>query len=403
MTRKLTVLSCTCILLVTAQAGFGAGFGLYEGSARGNALGGTLVGRADDPSALYFNPAGITQLEGINVMAGATAIIPSTDVTTMTPAGSVTTESEENVWVPPHLYGTYQVNDKVWAGVGVFSRFGLGSEFPEDWPGRYNSYNAEIQTLTLNPDVAFKVNDKLSLAAGVSATYFDLELDRKIPHDGQDLDMSLTGDSVGYGFNVAMRYKLLDWLAFGAAYQSEVKEEVEVDADIGVAKTDAEGDITLPDFIFLGLAAQATEKMSVEIGAVRTGWSSYDELVIDFDNPAVLGTSQSVTPKNWDDVWRYQAGIEYKLTEQFALRCGYVYDTEPITDESIDYLVPANDRQLYSIGCGYTVKDWTIDASYTYLVIQDRDVTARLEDGVLPGECKDGDTHMVGLSVSKKI
>ena len=91
MTRRLIIMACVGVLLMTVQAGFGAGFGLYEGSARGNALGGTLVGRADDPSALYFNPAGITQLEGINVMAGATAIMPSTDVTTLTPAGSVTT------------------------------------------------------------------------------------------------------------------------------------------------------------------------------------------------------------------------------------------------------------------------------------------------------------------------
>ena len=109
--------------------------------------------------------------------------MPTTDVTTKTPAGSVTTESEDNTWVPPHLYGTYQVNDSVWAGVGLFSRFGLGSDFPETWPGRYNSYNAESQTVTLNPDVAYKVNDKLSLAAGLSATYFDLELDRKILAD----------------------------------------------------------------------------------------------------------------------------------------------------------------------------------------------------------------------------
>ena len=127
------------LLAVGLQSGYGAGFGLYEGSARGNALGGTMVGRADDPSAIYYNPAGITQLSGMQVMVGATAIRPSTTVKTMTPAGEVSTESEDNTWIPPHLYGTYQVVDNVWAGVGLFSRFGLGTEFPSDWPGRYNS------------------------------------------------------------------------------------------------------------------------------------------------------------------------------------------------------------------------------------------------------------------------
>ena len=153
----------------------------------------------------------------------------------------------------------------------------------------------------------------------------------------------------------------------------------------------------------LAYYGERTEKMSVEVGAVRTGWSSYDELAIDFANPAVLGTSQSVTPKNWDDVWRYQVGVEYMLTEQFALRASYVYDNDPIPGETLDYLVPTNDRQLFSIGCGYAVNDWTIDAAYTYLTIHDRDITGRPEDGVYPGESTDGVTHMLGLSVSRKI
>mgnify|MGYP001355771541 FL=1 len=113
--HPLLTLSLMVVLAVAAHTASGAGFGLYEGSARGNALGG-LAGRADDPSALFFNPAGITQLEGSQIMGGLTLIAPMTDVQVTTPAGKVTTSTERNYWMPPHLYGTYQVNDSVWAG-----------------------------------------------------------------------------------------------------------------------------------------------------------------------------------------------------------------------------------------------------------------------------------------------
>jgi long-chain fatty acid transport protein len=339
-------------------------------------------------------------------MGGATLIRPSTTVKTMTPRGEVSTETEENTWVPPHLYGTYQVSDSVWAGAGLFSRFGLGTEFPSDWPGRYNSYDAEIQTLTFNPDVAVKINDQFSVAAGVNATWFDLTLKQKIPstqdYQPVDLDAELTGDAIGYGYNFGLRYEPLKWLAFGAAYQSEVKEEVDGTADIQIWDTGASGDVTLPDEILLGVVFMPSDKLSLEAGAVRTGWSSYDQLSIKFDDPVVLGP-ESTSEKDWDDVWRYQFGVEYKLSEQLDLRVGYVYDEDPTPGETVDYLVPANDRQLYSIGCGYHVKDWTIDLSYTYLSIRDREVEGRMEDGVYPSEFTDGDAHMVGVSVGAKL
>mgnify|MGYP001766715388 CR=1 FL=1 len=395
------------LLAVGLQSGYGAGFGLYEGSARGNALGGTMVGRADDPSAIYYNPAGITQLSGMQVMVGATAIRPSTTVKTMTPAGEVSTESEDNTWIPPHLYGTYQVVDNVWAGVGLFSRFGLGTEFPSDWPGRYNSYDAEIQTLTLNPDVALKLNDQISVAAGVNATWFDLTLKQKIPttpdyNPATDIDAKMTGDAIGYGYNFGVRYQPLKWVAFGAAYQSEVDEDVDGSIDLGAWDSDASGDVTLPSEIQLGVVFMPTEKLSLEVGALRTGWSSYDQLKIKFDDPTVLGP-ESTSEKDWDDVWRYQCGVEYKLSDRLDLRVGYTYDEEPIPGDTVDYLVPANDRQLYSIGCGYHVKDWTLDLSYTYLTIRDRDVDARMDDGVLPSKFRDGETHLLGVSLSAKL
>lgn len=427
--KKLTMRRTRCLLSVglglagvflAVNMARGAGFALYEGSARGNALGGTLVGRADDPSALFYNPAGITQLPQLQVVAGATAIVPKADVVTTDGGAETRSETKTNCFVPPHLYSTYQYSDSVWFGVSVFSRFGLGTEFDADWPGRYNSYNAAIETLTVNPNVAFKVNEKLSLAGGVSWMWFDLTLEQKIDFgslvgspNALDVDQSLTGDSSGYGFNLALHYKALDRMALGVSYVSQTKQEVKGEADFskpaGVPATvfndtKASGKITLPDILSLGAVFYPVDRLSIEVDSVWTRWSTYDELTIHYSDsildPISPGVRSSTKDKKWNDVWRLQVGAEYKALDWLDLRLGYVYDDSPIPRETADYLVPANDRHLYNLGCGLHWGQWTADLSYTYLDIESRSVSARPEDGVLDSRFKDSDAHLIGSSVS---
>jgi long-chain fatty acid transport protein len=397
----------------------GAGFALYEGSARGSALGGTLVGRADDPSALFYNPAGIIQLPRSQVVAGGTVIVPKTDVVTADGGAETTSETKTNFFVPPHLYSTYQYSNSVWFGLGIFSRFGLGTEFDADWPGRYNNYNAAAKTLTVNPNVAFKVNDKLSLAVGASWMWFDLTLEQKIDFGGLvgspnalDVDQSLKGDSSGYGFNLALHYKALDWMSLGVSYVSQTKQEIKGEADFskpaGVPAalfndTKASGKITLPDMLFLGAAFYPTERLSLEVDGVWTGWTTYDELTIRYSDAILPGVNRSTKDKQWNDVWRFHLGAEYKALDWLDVRLGYVHDESPIPSETADYLVPANDRNLYSLGCGIHVGLWTVDLSYTYLNIESRSVSARPEDGVLDSRFKDGHAHLVGSSASYRF
>jgi len=400
-------------ILLGAQIAFGAGFALYEGSARGNAMGGAMIGRGEDPSAVYYNPAGITDLPGLQMMGGMTAIIPSTDVkTAVGSAAERSTTSETNVWVPPHFYTTYQVNNSLWAGIGVFSQFGLGTEFDSKWPGKYNNYRAVISTVTINPNVALKLSDKLSVAAGVEAMYFDLDLRQAVQTGlaGVNLDQKLTGDSWGYGFNFAARYKIFDWLAAGATYRSRVTQNVGGNAEytsnvplglLGLKNMTVKGDIVLPDMCSFGLTFYPTDKFSFEVSGVWNGWSSYNQLQVTYESGR-----QVTLPKHWHDTLRVQVGGEYKLTKWLDLRAGYTYDPEPSPDDWVDYLVPANDRHLFSFGPGFHYKNYSLDLSYTYLVITDRDVSnsnALAGMGVLPTQFRNGDAHLIGVSVGYKF
>jgi long-chain fatty acid transport protein len=372
------LMSLLAIMALVAPLARGAGFGLNEGSARGDALGGALVGRADDASAIYYNPAGIVQLPGDQFMAGVTLITSKTDVR----AGGVTTSSEQGWQYPPHAYYTHQINDQLWLGAGVFSRFGLNTEFPENWPGRDNSYLAKVQSLTFNPDVALKINEQFSVAVGVNATWFDLTQ--------QNAAQEIKGDAIGYGFNVGARYAPSDWLALGATYQSKVTENVE--------GSDLSSSLELPQEFSFGIAVKPAQKWSVEVGAVYTGWQSFDKLDVDFKN----GT-KSVIAKDWNNVMRYQAGVEYTATKALMLRAGYAYDETPIPLQTAGYDVPENDRHLFSLGAGYRWSRWVLDLSYTYIMILDRFVPAIPEAGVLESNFTKGSAQMIGLSLSTKI
>ena len=399
---------------LAAQTVLGAGFGIYEGSARGNAMGTEITADPTSPSVLYNNAAGMTELEGTQIEGGATFIRPQQTVVTTTRAGTDKNYAKSSWWTVPNAFVTHQINDKVSAGLGMFSRYGLGVEYEDDWAGRYDCQEATIQSIDINPSIAVKVMEKLSLAAGIRAEWFDFELYKPIPSDPlapsalTDLQLHLTGDSWGVGYNLGAYYQANEIVSFGLAYDSQIKQELEGDytatSPRGVAGAGAGGgDITTPGIIRLGTSVKATDKLTVNGGVVYTMWSSYDELAINFD-PALLGKIPvSTTEKDWESVWRYQLGAEYALNDTWALRAGYIYDNAPDPDAHVDYIVPSNDRNLFSIGAGYKKGDFFCDLAYTYLYILNRDIDARPTEGVMPGSFEEGDAHMVGVSVGYKL
>lgn len=399
---------CLCIAMLHAPA-FGGGFALYEGSARGNALGGSVIAKADDPSAIFFNPAGITQLPGTQMAMGASVIMPSTHVTTEQWGNRDDSKLEWNYFVPPYAYVTYQKSDRLWLGLGFFARFGLGTEFQdENWPGRQNSYNAFVRVVELNPNAAWKVNDKLSVSVGVSLARMDLKLESKAPLF--DYDTSLKGNGMGVGYNFGVHYKLLDWIKLGLSYRSKMRINLSGRSDFirpdwaGRLFKDGAIDshVTLPDEFMMGSNFQVLDNLSIELSAIYTRWSTFDQMSIKFDND-VAGMGRVTKAKDWRDVWRYQIGIEYNVTQWWDLRIGYVFDNGPIPRHTVDYLVPSNDRQLYCVGTGFKWRAWTLDLSYTYLIGENRNYNARPADGVLKGRSHEGITHIIGAGVGYKF
>ncbi|MFV0421789.1 OmpP1/FadL family transporter [Oleidesulfovibrio sp.] len=401
----LTLALGLCLLLAGAQSAMASGFALYEWSARGNALGGTLVGRADDASAIAFNPAGITQLEGTHIQAGFSAIRPMAELS----IGNETTKGADNTWLPPHAYVTHKLNDKWSIGAGVFSRFGLGTEYEEDhWPGSQNIYYAAIQTVSFAPTIAYKISDTLSIGGGIEFMHVSLEMKKDKFFGPQGMrDATLDAEGDGVGFHAGLHWKPNDQWRVGLSYRSQIeigasgtqKFDPAVNLGFGpVSSLSASGTVVLPDMIAAGITYYPMQNLSIEVAAMMTRWSTYNEFRVtsnDLPGDGVLLDDK----KDWNDVMRYSVGVEYGFNEWLDLRAGYVFDESPVEAKYADYIVPGNDRHLFNVGAGFKWNRWTADVSYTYLWMKGRDFAESEAVAATRGSAHDSYAHIYGITV----
>jgi long-chain fatty acid transport protein len=391
-------------LLLGAGPGYGSGFALYEAGARSSSLAGAVVARADDLSAIFYNPAGLVQLPKIQIMCGFTSFIPRVEI--VTHLGPVATPNlmQSSVSFAPHFFASYQAGERVWLGLGLNSPFGLGIQYQNNWPGSINIVKATLTTLNLNPTVAVKVTDYLSVGAGLDIMHCTFNLKRVLPlpllgPQGVDLQ----GSSWGLGFNLGLLLKPLDYLSVGVSYRSQVRQQLSGEARFrpyGAFDGDASGSIILPDMIFAGIMIRPTKQLSVEGGVVWTHWDLFRRLDIKFSNP--LGTlSES---KQWQNTWRGQLGVEYKALPWLDLRAGYAFENEPMPDRFADYLVPSTDRRHnFSVGTGFHWRAMTLDLAYTMVLMMDRTVNNSQALGVLPSDFQGRLSHVVGMSLGYKF
>ena len=415
MKRFWTLVLSSAMVCAFSASALAEGFALTDWGARGTALGGGMVGRADDASAVAHNPAGITQLPGTQMMGGMTAITPMGTLNTYDRNGNHTaTKVERNWWVNPHFFVTQQLNDDVYLGVGVFSRFGLGNSYPTPWPGRTNLMNVKLQTVSLNPNIAYKLTDKLSVAVGVEAMYASMHMEKDAavamtPRGPLYNRQELTGDSVGFGGNIALHYVFNDQWSAGLTYRSRVKQDVRGDFKwrdrVSPMQADADlfGTLNLPQVATAGVTYKHNKDLSFEAGVVYTGWSAYQSLDIVLEEPYNM-TNHS--PKNWKDTWAFNLSTEYRVLDWLTLRAGYVYETSPMNDKTMDYMTPSDGRMRFSGGVGFNWEDWTLDLAYSYIKINSVNYdtsAANGTPGVLPGSGNKANAHVMAATVGYKF
>lgn len=380
------------LLMLVPTVCHAGGFALNEYSARGTAMGGAVIALADDASAVAYNPAGITQLTGDSMMFGMTAIAPVANVKS---GNGPTTTTQANIYTPPHAYWVHQINDKAWFGMGLFTRFGVGTQYGVDWAGRSNIYRAELSSYSLAPNLAVKLTDNLSVAIGPEILYSSADL-RRSPYPTTDMRMDVSGVSVGA--QAAVHYKFNDEWSAGFVYHTSQRahDEGHLHTTNMWRNQALTISMDLPASYSLGLAYKPNEKWKFEADAVFTQWQDYKDMRYDFE---YNGTT--ISPKYWRNVWRFQLGTEYMATDWLALRAGFVWDQDPIRKGYEDYMLPTNDRKIYSAGFGILGGACTYDFSFAYVANNDRSVNAH---GTIPSsEFSQSRAYMAGFSIGYKF
>jgi len=425
MTKTVSILKdaagALLLLACLPAAALASGFGIFTQSASSLGQAAAVVAHMDDPSAIFFNPALMHRLEGTQLQVGTTLIFPDREYSGLT---GQRTRTGDSLFYPSTLFVTHRVSDRLSAGLGVFTPFGLGTDWGGTWDGRYLATRSEMITLNVNPVASYRITPRLALAAGIDILYLDTTLERKINLNGlnaaiggvlgtgpfPDVGQKFAGDGTGIGFNLGLLYDLGDTLSVGVSYRSPIKVGVKgrgtFDPQIPGLLTDSPGraDLTLPQQVFAGVCYTGFEPLTLEAGLRWEDWSSFRELVVGLDNGAV-----SYAPKNWKSTFAYNLGVRYRLNETVALLAGYLYSDNPVPDGTFEPSIPDSDTHLFCVGTELDYRNLRFSISYAYQLLAGRDKENLIGDpyglpgtGTANGRYR-SDLHMLSAGVTVKF
>lgn len=410
----MVMVSLATIVSCHVSCAFGSGFGIFTQGASAMGQANAVVAHPDGPSAVFFNPAMMTRLPGTQAEIGTTLIFPNRDYTA--PDGS-TASTRDTVFTPSTFYLTHAFNDKLSAGLGVFNPFGLGTDWGANWQGRYIATRSELTTWNINPVAAYRICPGLSVAAGLDIVLLDARLENKIPTPLGDVSQKFTGDGNGIGYNIGVLLDAGKGVTIGASYRSEVKIDVNGNADFGVPSpllggtfpnTGGKTSITLPQQVSAGIGYQATDKLVIEAGMRWEDWSSFSEQQFIFAQP-VAGSSIITIPRDWHSTFAVNAGGKYRINDMFSMMIGYLYGWNPVPDSTFEPAIPDSNTHLFCIGGEARLDGLTVALGYVYQLQEERDKNNSIGAfaGLPPATEANGryssDIHLVGMSVGYKF
>lgn len=359
------------LMLLSSTGINAAGFALKEQStaAQGNAFAGATAG-AEDVTYMFFNPAGLTR-HADNQAALILNYIVVQGETKDADAGvggeAASGDAAEDAFVPT-AYAMWSVTPDLKLGLGINAPFGLKTEYSQTWAGRYHAVESDMRTVNINPALAYRINDVISIGAGLQIQHVDVTLSNMVNFGGPDLLAEVTADDWGFGATLGLLAEFSDSTRLGLGYRSQVKHTIEGDFTIGGGfVSDASADFTAPDMATAGIYHDINSQWAVMAELAWTGWSSFDELRI-----VNSGGLINQTPEDWEDVWFAALGATWKPNEIWAIRAGAAYDQAPIPDNRRTPRITDEDRILLSLGAQFRPsQNVTIDAAYSHFFIKD--------------------------------
>lgn len=407
------------------------GFGIYEhGACTMGRAGAAVASPCADGSAIFFNPAALAGIDHKSLSAGATLIAPAGGFTN--DYTGIRTDLEDEIYPVPTLFYQQPLNDRWAVGLGVFAPYGLETEWPEDFEGRFLGYQSMIQSIYIQPTAALKLMDRVSVGAGVDVTYMRVNLKQHldlaeaptttpgvtfgnlgIPVGTDFADVQLSGSGLSVAGHFGLLIQATNKLSFGARYL--MRHNIGIDnGEVGIEQistgivlpqgnplgapagtpldailaaqftgtgilTDqgATTAISLPEQIVVGVAYQLTPRLKLLFDYQRTNWKVFDELVLDFEK---LPTT--ILVEDFEATNGYRFGGEYILSPITELRAGFVTHDAAAPPQTVTPNLPEGKRSEFTVGVGTWVgSGFKVDVAYQYIDQADR--RGRTTDGGL--------------------
>jgi long-chain fatty acid transport protein len=398
--------AAAALVVACAAESRAAGFAIFEQGARGMGFAGAYTAQSVDGSAIFHNAAGIAFLRNRQVYFGGTAIQPTADFTGANPfpGESIVEQGDVGILIPPHAYYTQPISDRLSFGVGLHVPYGLetGWENPDTYTGRYISTRAQLKGFSLNPTIAYKLEDRLALGVGFDARFSSLGLERRVPVVNPFTQKVVDGAAVtlesdtntGFGFNLGILAKATDSLNVGLSYRHKVNVDYSgtatfeplstgnADLDLRVRASLPQGEVPLTTSIeFPAVAsfgfAKTFDAWTFEADVNWYQWKTFDALQLEFETEPRLNET---IEEQYSNSFQYRFGLERVLSDTWAVRGGYFFDETPAPPASISPLLPDANRNGYCLGGSYVSGQLRLDAAAWYVRAAERSTGGQNRD-----------------------
>ena len=390
-----------------------SGFALHEQgvSGLGNAYAGAAA-VAEDATTVWWNPAGMSSLPaGKHFSIGGAYIVPTTEFNNRASVAAPLSNPALNgnggdagdAALVPNLFFAMSAGPQWNFGLGVTVPFGLATKYDSNWIGRFQGVESEVQTVNINPAVSFKLSDRASIGGGISYQYGKVDLLSAVNYSaaafsaagaagltavggpGVEGQNKTSVDGSAWGFNIGALFDVLPSTRVGIHYRSVLDYKLEGDTTFsnrpaalagGLPDSNVKLEIQTPDSVAFSAVHELSPQWQLLADATWTHWSRIRQLPLVRTSGTQSGQALDTLTFNYNDVWRFSAGANYKLGQAWVLKAGIAFDKSPVPNaETRSVRLPDNDRTWYSIGAAYRFsRSSKLDVGYTYVDAKDADI-----------------------------
>lgn len=375
-------------VLLANRAGAG-GIEVPMQGARAAGQADAFTAQADDPSAIFYNPAGLTQVPGTQFSAGLYYLQPMWRLDA--DSGAVE-HMNLPTWIP-HFYASSDFGLENWRfGIGVNNPFGINEDWGDTGTLRTIVDEAQLMVINIAPTVAYKVNDNLSLGVALNVYAASAVLTRNVvlaPAPFPEGEFHFRGNAYAFGFTPGVLWKINEQHSIGAYYRSAFNLDFKGKAKVDVAgmhaagPSDTDAMLDFPQSIGGGYAFRPIPQWKIEADVIWTDWHTLTSLRFESDDPNFDGQA---IPADWRSGFTYRLGTEYQLDENWFLRAGYAYSQNSVPNSTFSPIVPDSNYHLFALGVGYSTPGWSFDIAGQYIYREKHHVEGSVDSPLVDGD-----------------